>query len=377
MGIPISKYIDITTRVIQSNSGVRNFSGLIVSSQTMKEYTGTGTDPNAKLREDYAAGKVISIGKDVFAVLFGGSAEGSETDLELAGYKYYANSANGTLNLAYATGTAYESTYNTITSAFQNFGSIMFLGANPLDLVTVGQAVGKDGYALMIGVTATNEEDVSEAFSGLAGCHIYLSTLSYGAVVPMAWYASVNYNNVNASSSIDYKELGEDATVTDGPTKDTYDSHRVNYVGQVQVHGIGRKFYQTGINTDGVDLGVYRDSVWIKSQVEIGWFDLVGSATKIPANAKGLGLVRAMLTDVANDGVTNGVILLNKPLDDAQAQLVNLEANDSLASTQVETSGYYISLRLVDEGAKKVCQYVLVYAKGDHINKVSGVHVLV
>lgn len=373
MSIPISAYIDITTRVIQSNSGERNFSGLLVSGQTMKTFAGEGEDPFADIRSDYAAGKVVSLDKATFTELFDAT-----TNLYKAGELYFSYSTNGIINLYYSTSTSYKAVYDAITAEFQNFGSLAFIDANVTALGGVAASVGLDGYALMIPVTMSNYEDVAEMYNGNAGVHLYLTDKAYGQAVPMAWYASVNYNAVNASSSIDYKVFGsEDALVNDLPTKQNLDLARVNYIGQVQVHGLSRKFYQTGVNMDGVDLGVFRDSVWIKGAVETGWFDLAGSAQKIPANAKGIGIVRAMLTDVANAGTNNGVILLDKPLTDAKFELVNLEANDASAATQVETSGYYISLKIVEAGGKYTCQYVLLYAKGDHINKVSGTHVLV
>ena len=161
-------------------------------------------------------------------------------------------------------------------------------------------------------------------------------------------------------------------------TKKAYDNDHVNYVGLVQVNGTNLSFYQCGVQMSGVDSGVIRDKVWINGEIAAGWLSIASTANKIPANYLGAAMVRAMISDVANKGVNNGAILLDKPLTGAQIAAIRAYTNREDAADQVQNNGYYIDTNITQEtDGRYVCQYILIYAKGDHIGKVSGTNYLV
>ncbi len=392
MAIPISEYIDITTKVQSNVTGSRDFSGLVVTIDAIN----TGDSH----KTDYDAGKVISLTASEVNDSFG-----DDTYVKAFAAMYFGAGAR-ILNIVkrQESETALVA-YNRIISEFQNFGSISFLGATNTwvngtttsgGLIQVATQNQESGYLLVVPTTTANRATDAAAFADMKGCHVVQDaittireastnptvtaiTANLGAAMVQGWYGSVDYSLSNESSSIDYKTFGgAEATVTTLSDKRACDKLNVNYVGLVQAHGFQRKFYQQGKNMDGVDIGVFRDAMWIKGEVEAGWFNLVGSATKIPANETGAAMVRAMVIDVAERGLDNGVILVEKPLTDTQITLANNEADDADAASSIMSVGYYVATDIILENdGRYTCRYLLEYAKGDHIGKVVGTHYLV
>lgn len=392
MAIPISEYIDITTKVQSSATGSRDFSGLVVTIDTIN----TGDSH----KTDYDAGNVISLTSSEVNDAFG-----DDTYVKAFAAMYFGAGAR-LLNIVKRQGTETALVaYNRIIADFQNFGSISFLGATSTwvngtttsgGLIQVATQNQESGYLIVIPTTAANRATDAAAFTDMKGCHLVQDkittireassspsvtaiTANIGAAMVQGWYGSVDYSRSNASSSIDYKTFGgAEATVTTLADKRACDKLNVNYVGLVQAHGFQRKFYQQGENMDGVDIGVFRDAMWIKGEVEAGWFNLVGSATKIPANADGAAMVRAMVISVAERGLDNGVIISDKPLTDEQIILANNEAGGADAASSIMSIGYYVATKIIKESdGRYTCQYLLEYGKGDHIGRVVGTHYLV
>lgn len=386
MAIPISEYIDVTTKIQDNTTGSRNFSGLVVTIDEINS-----SDSHA---EDYDAGKVISLTEDEISGAF---PDG--TYLNAFASRYFGAGAT-ILNVVKRMDSETAITaYNRIIAEFQNFGSISFLGADgtwPVGTATSGglakvaSANQESGYLLVVPTTAETRVYDAGLFDGMKGCHVVQdgftaisedssTSANIGAASVQGWYGNVDYTSSNASSSIDYKTFGGmEATVDTLADKQTCDKLYVNYVGLVQAHGFQRKFYQQGRNMDGTDIGVFRDVMWIKGEVEAAWFNLVGSATKVPANAEGAAMVRAMVIDVAEQGLDNGVILVDKPLTTAQIALVNNETGGADAASAIMSLGYYVATKIVlGTDGRYSCQYLLAYGKGDHIGKVVGTHYLV
>lgn len=392
MAIPISEYIDITTKAQSNVTGSRDFSGLVVTIDAIE----TGDSH----KTDYDAGKVISLTSTEV-----GDAFGNDTYVKSFASGYFGAGAR-LLNIVKRQNSETAlAAYTRIISEFQNFGSISFLGATNTWVIGTASSGGllqvatqnqESGYLLVVPTTVANRATEAAVFDGIKGCHLVQDvittireassnptvtaiTANLGAAMVQGWYGSVDYSLSNASSSIDYKTFaGKVETVTTLADKRTCDGLKVNYIGLVQAHGFQRKFYQQGKNMDGMDIGVFRDAMWIKGEVEAGWFNLVGSATKIPANETGAAIVRAMVITVAEQGLDNGVIIVDKPLTDAQVLLANNEAGGADAASSIMSNGYYVATKIVQENdGRYTCQYLLEYGKGDHIGKVVGTHYLV
>jgi hypothetical protein len=98
---------------------------------------------------------------------------------------------------------------------------------------------------------------------------------------------------------------------------------------------------------------------------------------KLAADASGAAAVQNLVVSVANSAISNGCILMDKPLDATQIAAIISYTNDEFAADQIQSAGYYVDTKIVKVGNKYHVQYTLVYGKGDHIVKVDGTHVLV
>lgn len=364
MSIPISNYVDISSTIIRSLTGERDFAGLVFVKDAMK----SGADTNYKTPFD--SGSSISVSYGVLASLFD-----DESDVMKFAKKYFSyNGPAGVPTILHVA--KYEdgeeaSAFASVTEEFSNFGSFAFLCADNANLTSIGTDTAFKCVNLPADGTG------QDSFANEAMTIPVLSNDDYGVWMPMAWIASVDYDAPNAAGTMMYKRFGgETATVTTEDDKAIYDAANVNYIGRVQAYGRRLEFFQRGVTKDGVDIGIMRDKLWIKSRIELGWFDIAGSTNRVPANAAGIQLIYSMIRGVAISAVNNGSILIDKPLSDIAQQEVLKYTNNAAALAAVQSSGYYISVKLIQEGDKYACQYTLVYAKGDHIEKLSGQNIL-
>lgn len=394
-GIPIENYISIKTKYVRPSSVGANFSALVFTPDAMTAFSGTGTDPYASIRADYAAKKVVTIEKDDVIELF---ADGSKTRNFAA--KFFGYSANITqINLRLtATSEAPKDAFELTVKDFSDFGTFTFLGVSVAassdytKIKAAADASADSGFVFVVPVDATHEAAAVGSIGKYP--HVFYikdvvassgDTTNYGAWMPMSWYADVDYSQRDASDSIDYKSFaGAVATVDTQAGKIASDANYVNYIGRVQRYGLRREFMQKGLMSNGsMDLGIFRDKVWVESGIVRGWFDLNADRC-VEATVFGAQKVALMVTDVAAAASDNGIIVLSKPLTSNQvAEIIRYTGNESAPSI-VSVNGYFVDAKIVtihDEAnpdrTKYACQYTLVYAKNDHIESVSGLHVIV
>lgn len=103
---------------------------------------------------------------------------------------------------------------------------------------------------------------------------------------------------------------------------------------------------------------------------------------RIPANVQGRSQVLAILQDVIDRALTNGVISVGKGLSVAQKVFVTQVTSDPLAWQQVQSIGYWVDAVVeAYEGQGGTTEfrivYTLVYSKDDAVRKVEGQHVLI
>lgn len=390
MAIPISAYIDITSKVVQGTVGSRDFSGLVFTKDTM---LATVPSAYADIKTDYVAGNPVALTKDAVTACFADDSAIYSFAMKYFGYNG-GNHAPAVLNVACVRETGedtYETAmtaYNRVLGQFTNFGACAFIGdfalgsAQAGGILDVATANEGNNCLLVVASTPTNESTYSTALASCAMTHLVIGPASdtdgMASWMCVAWFASVDYTKTDASATIDYKQFaGQTAVVTDLATKQAYDEDHANYIGLVQVNGTDMAFYQTGVNMDGVDTGVVRDRMWMEGEIQAGWFNLNSGVQKVEASYSGAAKVKAMVVDAATKAVENGCILVEKPLDDAQIAQIRSITNDDSASDTVQSTGYYVATSIVKSGNRYVCQYTLVYAKGDHIGKVTGTNYLV
>ena len=385
MAIPIKRYIDIGTDIIDANSGERDYSALVFTNNTM-------TEPSAEdsvlhgLYEDYTTnGKVVTLTSSDVTELFASTTDVYKFAAKYFGYVSINGRSPSVINLVKTGSETALAKFNSVISEFNNFGAFTFLNNTTigaaesgglLDVAMANQSFGMH-YAMVIPVTSTSGLD---PLQGIRGLHLVLddsSATQYTSWMPIAFVASLNYTMNDGASTMMYKPFAgvTSPIVLTESAANAYDAAHVNYIAAVQTRGNNMRFYQRGVNTDNVDLGAYIDASWIASQIESGWLNLVSGSTRIPATAQGVSAVSTMITSVAERAIANGCILIGKYLTENQILKIRQTAGAG-AVDAVQSVGYYIDVRITFEEGKYACKYILVYAKGDTIEKVVGQHYL-
>lgn len=386
MAIPIKRYIDIGTAIIDANSGERDYSALVFTNNSM-------TEPNKKdsvlhgLYEDYTTnGKVVTLTRSDVTKLFSSTTDVYNFAAKYFGYVSIKGRSPSVINLVKTGSETALAKFNSVISEFNNFGAFTFLnnttiGADKsgglLDVALENKSYGMH-YAMVIPVTSTSGLD---PLQGIRGLHLVLddsSATKYTSWMPLAFVAALNYTMNDGASTMKYKSFAgvTSPIVLTESAANSYDAAHVNYIAAVQTRGNNMRFYQRGVNTDNVDLGAYIDASWITSQIESGWLKLVSGSNRISCTAQGISAVSTMITSVAERAIANGCILIGKYL--TKNQILKIRQNAGAGAVDaVQSVGYYIDVWITFEKGMYVCKYILVYAKGDTIEKVDGQHYLV
>lgn len=387
--IPITEYIDVGTKVLTGGVAEVDFSALVFTKESMKlSIAEPYATSLADQISDYENGKVITLTKDAIEALF----DAGPLTTWCGKYFGYSNDgrAPSIVNLfKVGSGVTAKQAYDAALDNFTNFGSIAFVGKDftPQSLQTVATENESTGYALSVSCVSTAYSTTAGYF---ADCkNVFLAqdvdetigedTVNLGSWMFCAWCATSNYSANQMADSPDFKSFpGATATVTDASSKRLRDAARVNYIGKTQTHGLQRQFMQPGLMMDGTDAGVWRDAQWIKAMVEIGWINLATS-DKVPANYVGCAKVRSLVVDIATRAIDAGAILVDKPYDNETRAKINQYAQDNGAADEVESTGYFVSTKILKivEGnnTRYHIEYTLIYGKGDHIAKVVGSHI--
>lgn len=353
MAIPISEYIHIQDRIVNAEGGL-NPTSLIITAEDIVV--------DGDIKTSFDNGEVVEVDIATARTLFDTK---SNTTKMLSAYGAYK------VKLFKATGT-YKDAFDSVLSKDGDFGAFATDGG-----IDTAIAIANDtDSAQHLYIAPTKDSTASNKFLLKVYAGENNNDFSQiGAV--LGWAGSINHTAVNGASSLMYKDLGVEATVTTITKKSELDRLKISYCGLVQYHGATRKFFQMGKCADGTDAGVVMSMIYMNSAIENGWINLAMGMNKIPANASGAAMVNALVTDVAEVGIINGAILCDKPLTNEQRQTVYLYTSNANAADAVETIGYYVSAQIVVVDGDYVCEYTLVYAKGDHIAKVGGSHILV
>jgi len=273
-----------------------------------------------------------------------------------------------------------------------NFGSFVF----PTSLTLLEHAelaelnAGRNVlYQYMVPVSAANASSWSAALIGFAGTGITLSPLAseFPEMLPMAILSATDYGRRNSVVNYMFKQAGGlTPSVATGTLADTYDALRVNYYGETQTAGQFLRFYQRGLLCGGaaaaVDMNVYANEQWLKDSAGAGIMALLLSSGRVPANETGRGQILSAIQETIDAALLNGVISVDKPLNNASKVFITQQTGDPLAWHQVQGSGYWVDAQIVSYvgpggTTEWKAVYTLIYSKDDAIRFVDGTHALV
>lgn len=272
-----------------------------------------------------------------------------------------------------------------------NFGSFLFIPALTIDQVT--EAATWNGtqnvlYQYMVPVIAANAVSYNAALVNLPGVAITLSPLAteYPEMVPMMILAATDYTRRNSTQNYEFQIFNLTPSVNTTSDSDFYDNLRINYYGQTQTAGQFIQFYQQGVlmglPASPSDQNVYANEQWLKDAAGAQVMELLLDLAKVSANTQGRSQLLAILHNVINLALFNGVISVGKLLDAQDKLFITNETGDEDAWRQVQNIGYWLDCvitKVVAENgtASYVAVYALIYSKDDVIRKVEGTHTLI
>lgn len=356
MAIPISEYISIKENVVNAAGGIE-LTSLIITASEMNVVDGL-----SDVRTAFEDGEVVEIDTVTARKLFSDTTAVGKMLLAYGAFKVKLFKQSGT----------YAESFNSVLEKDGGFGAFAIDDEFDASVATANETLG----AQHMYVAATKDSSATNKYL----LKIYAGEnnsdfAQIGAV--LGWAANINHTARNGATTLMYKDLGVPATVTTLAVKSSLDEKNINYCGLVQYHGTTRKFFQMGKCADGTDAGVVMSSIYMTASIENGWINLAMGTNKIPANAGGAAMVKGLIISVAETAITNGAILCEKPLTREQIQIILEYTDTPSAISAIQSVGYYVDARIAIVEGEYICEYTLVYAKGDHIAKVGGSHILV
>lgn len=292
--------------------------------------------------------------------------------------------ANGIVSYGSAEATTKAAVLEESANISNNFFTFTFAGG-----VTAGEAaeIAEWNHAQNVRyMFVVNDVDIDTRSTMVNAVKDYDGTalnVADAGILPMGLFASVNYNNANAAVDAMYQQHPDlTATVSDTSIAHALDEDGVNYYGRTQQAGQWLEFYQDGVLQGSVSaMGVYANEAWLKDAITAAWLNLRLSIDTIPATTIGESLVTGALMSPINLALYNGVITPGKTLDATQKAYITQLTGDENAWLTVQTRGFHLSVTVVkytESGREKYKgEYVLIYTKGDSINKVEGSDILI
>lgn len=384
MAINIKKYVDITSgvgggaSVAQRSLGLRMFTtNVLLPVNTLVEFTtleDVGTYFTTTSEEYKRA-----------AFYFGWVSKSIQTPKEISFYAWDETVGTDTLT-------------ECLTKSAQlsnNFGSFAFMDSIALTLTEVEEiatwnAAQNVMFIYCQSVTVANASAWSTALLGFAGTGLVLTTgvaNQYPELMPAVILAATDYNAVNGTQNYMFQQFDTlTPTVTTTPLSNTYDSERINYLGQTQTAGQYLAFFQRGDlmggSTAPIAMNVYANEMWFKDALTSKLMQLLLALPKVSANTRGKAQIMTVLQGAINLAVNNGTISVGKTLTDTQILYVTNQSGDNNAWQKVQSIGYWVTVTIQSytgsSGATEYkAVYTIIYSKDDCVRSITGSHVLI
>lgn len=270
-----------------------------------------------------------------------------------------------------------------------NFGSFLFMV--DMSLEDMQQAanfahLSNVGFMYCQGVTTSNMTGVYEELKDYDG--VALTELNpglpneYHDMAPMILLATTNYGRLNGTQNYMFQQLGLTPTVTDNAKANQLDALQVNYYGRTQQAGQQIDFYQRGSLLGSISsMNVYANEMWMKDRAGADIMTLFLALPKISANEVGRGQILSCLQNLIEMALKNGSISVGKPLGFTQKAFITQITGDENAWVQVQQGGWWLDAWVQEFQNKGKTEYkityLLIYSKGDVVNKVEGTHTLI
>lgn len=296
----------------------------------------------------------------------------------------------------FSPGVAVTSITDTLTNSAggsSNFGSFLIMDSAITTAAVIEAATWNAArnveYMFCARCDDTNRVALGAALIGIGGTALTYAPVAteFDAMAPMIVLAATDYTKRNAVQNFMFQQFdGLTAKVSTDALAADLDLVRINYYGVTQTAGQLISFYQRGVlgggATDPVDQNTYANEMWLKDAARANLVSLLLSLPRVPANAEGRAQVMAILQDVIDRALFNGVISVDKPLTTVQKLYIGQQTGDDLAWHQVQNAGYWLDASVesyvtTDSRTEWKIVYTLIYSKDDAVRKVEGTHVLI
>lgn len=239
-------------------------------------------------------------------------------------------------------------------------------------------------YMFVAPVSDSNRSEIFSAVgeNGTGTWLQYSLNNLYAQYAPMAIGATFNYKVANTNANFDFYPVNGMSTQVSTKAKyDALNAQRVNFYGITQQAGSGINFLQHGYLCGSItDAAVYYNEMWLKDDIFTRLMNLFIAVKRIPANQEGALQIKGIIINSVNQAINNGCILKNKTLTDTQIANITEITADEDAWRSIQDNGYYLTTMVsstIENGVEKfICEYTLLYAKGDSIRKIEGRDIL-
>lgn len=268
----------------------------------------------------------------------------------------------------------------------QNFASFTTI-FKPADADLVSFARWNNGKAnrfLYVGWTdsaaaTTNNDTTSPGYlvrqEDLSGTYLLWTPVADKATAGMSYVASLDFNRTNGRTVAAFRTFsGLLPDVTSQTIAANLLANGYSFYGSyATANDEFTWFYNGQVTGDFAWADSYINQIWMNSQFQLSWMNLLGSVGQIPYNDEGYELLRAGLLPDIETAVSFGAIRSGVALSAAQiAVIVGIVGRD--VSDALFTTGWYLSIQ--DPGAavraargSPICTFI--YTDGQSVQKIT------
>lgn len=186
--------------------------------------------------------------------------------------------------------------------------------------------------------------------------------------------ASIDFTAPNGRITFAYKkQAGLTANVVDATVAANLIGNGYNFYGSYATANEQFSFLQPGqISGDWRWIDPYVNQIYLNSQFQLAFMDLLANVNSIPYNDTGYALLRSAAQDPINQAVSFGSIQAGIALSSSQRAQVNTAAGYNIADT-LQNVGYYLQITPADattRGNRESPPMTFWYTDGGSIQKI-------
>lgn len=206
------------------------------------------------------------------------------------------------------------------------------------------------------------------------------TTAIYGGLDKAAFVcgaiAAINFTEPQGRITLKFKgQSGLTPDVTDATIAQNLEDNGYNYYGAWATANDRFLFFAPGqIAGKWQWIDSYINQIRLNSQLQLALMTLLTTAKSVPYNADGVALQRAACTDPINEALAFGSIQTGVNLSEQQRAIINNEAGNFDAATQVEAQGYCLFIGRASaqtRGKRQSMPMKLWYSDGGSVHAIS------